>query len=367
MSYLLTFVFSFILSVGLIPLILRISRKRGWYDGKDARKLHEGDIPRLGGVGMAIGFFVSIIAVYSVFAAMGRLPSVDWRFWAMLGIGAGFHVLGLLDDFLDLRARLKFLVQVALALAVVVAGFGFTIIEVPFSPYIINLGILGPPITLLWIVGICNAINLMDGIDGLAGGVTFIAAAIWAVLFYKNFQYLPAMVATAAGGAILGFLFFNFPPANIFMGDSGSLLLGFILAVLPLLGGKWNQGTTGLLTAVTICFVPIMDTIAAVIRRWRAGLSFFTPDRFHVHHKLLNLGFSTRQVLAIVYALCVLAGASALCTIYLRDSLAFVFMVLSWALIGIFFIILHFLKENEVKLINRPDGDRKHFGDDPGE
>ena len=353
MSYLFTFAFSFILSVGLIPLIIRLSHKRGWFDGKDERKLHIGNVPRLGGVGMATGFFFSIIAVYFVFSYMRRLPSVDWRFWAMLGIGAGFHVLGLLDDFLDLRARLKFIVQVALALAVLLAGYGFSVIEVPFSPYAINLGILGPPLTLLWIVGICNAINLMDGIDGLAGGVAFIAMAIWAVLFYKSYQYLPSMVATAAGGAILGFLFFNFPPANIFMGDSGSLLLGFLLAILPLLGGKWSQGEPGLLTAVTICFIPIMDTIAAIIRRWRGRVSFFTPDRFHVHHKLLNLGFTTRQALAIIYALCVLVGAAALSSIYLRGLTAFILMLLACAAVTIFFIILHYLKESQVKLINK--------------
>ena len=120
-----------------------------------------------------------------------------------------------------------------------------------------------------------------------------------------------------------------------------------------LLGGKWSQGEPGLLTAVTICFIPIMDTIAAIIRRWRGRVSFFTPDRFHVHHKLLNLGFTTRQALAIIYALCVLVGAAALSSIYLRGLTAFILMLLACAAVTIFFIILHYLKESQVKLINK--------------
>lgn len=353
MSFLLTFVLSFLACAAFLPIVLKIARANGWYDSTGGRKIHTGNIPRLGGVGMALAFFVTFLIVYAVYSPLGKLPSPGLRFWFLLVIGLGFHLLGLADDFVDLRGRLKFVIQILLGLAVIALGFGFTVIELPFPPFELRLGIFGPIITLLWIVGLCNAMNLIDGLDGLAGGVAFIGCALWAVLFYMQAQYLPAIVATAAGGAILGFLFFNFPPASIFMGDSGSLFLGFILAILPLLGNARSQGETGLLQAITISLVPLLDTVAAILRRWRHGVSFFTADRYHIHHKLLNLGFDIRQVLVIIYGLCMILGAAVLSTIYTSGTLGFIFMVLSWALVGGFFVVLHYLKENKVKLIRR--------------
>jgi UDP-GlcNAc:undecaprenyl-phosphate GlcNAc-1-phosphate transferase len=353
MSYLLTFVISFLACAAFLPIVLKFAHANGWYDSTGGRKIHSGNVPRLGGVGMVLAFFVTALLVYAVYNSLGKLPSPGLRFWLLMAIGFGFHLLGLADDFMDLRGRLKFVIQILLGLAVIALGYGFTVIELPFPPFELKLGLLGPVLTLLWIVGLCNAMNLIDGLDGLAGGVAFIGCAVWAVLFYMQAQYLPAIVATAAGGAILGFLFFNFPPAGIFMGDSGSLFLGFILAVLPLLGSARTQGETGLLQAITISLVPLLDTLAAILRRWRHGVSFFTGDRFHIHHKLLNLGFSIRQVLVIVYGLCMILGAAVLLTIYTGEALGFAFMILSWALVGGFFLVLHYLKENKVRLIRR--------------
>jgi UDP-GlcNAc:undecaprenyl-phosphate GlcNAc-1-phosphate transferase len=203
---------------------------------------------------------------------------------------------------------------------------------------------------VLWIVGIANAVNLLDGMDGLAGGISLIGVAVWAILFFKSGQSLPAQAACAAAGAILGFLFFNFPPASIFMGDSGSLFLGYLLAVLPLLGYSQNQMESGLVPAITVCLIPILDTFAAILRRWRRGVSFLTPDKYHVHHKLLNLGFSTRQILAIIYTLCIVLGACVLAGIYVSPFLSFVLMMAGWAVCGSIFVVLHFLKKNNIRL-----------------
>jgi len=366
MSYVLTFIISFLTAMAVVPTMIRMARIRGWYDSVGGRKLHKGKIPRLGGVGIACGFFVAVVIVYFIYNPLGKLRSPGMRFWLLMAVGAGYQILGLVDDFIGLAARLKFVVQIALAIAVVALGYGFSYVEVPFAPYRLTLGVFGPAITVLWIVGVANAVNLIDGMDGLAGGLAFISSATWVVLFYMNAQYLPAIVATAAGGAILGFLFFNFPPANIFMGDSGSLFIGFLLAIVPLLGGVQYQGETGLLPAITICLIPLLDTVSAILRRWRIGVSFFTADRFHVHHKLLNLGFNVRQTLAILYGLDVLLSAAAVSTIYVSMRISFILMVTSWVLVLAFYLALHYLKQNEVKLIARPEESRR-FNEEPEE
>jgi UDP-GlcNAc:undecaprenyl-phosphate GlcNAc-1-phosphate transferase len=367
MSYLLTFIISLFLCLAIIPGVLRVARSRGWFDRAGARKIHTGQVPRLGGIGIALSFFATTVLVYVIFSPSGKLPSPGFRFWLLMLVGLGFNVLGLIDDFVELGGRLKLVFQVLLAVAVVALGFGFTVLELPFAPYRVELGVLGPILTVLWIVGICNAINLIDGMDGLAGGVAFIACATWAVLFYKDAQYLPAIAATAAGGAILGFLFFNFPPANIFMGDSGSLLLGFLIAVIPLLGSVAYERETGLLPAVTIALVPIFDTVSAVLRRWRLGVSLFTPDQFHIHHKLLNLGFSTRQSLVIVYGLCVFLGAAVLVATLIGARAGFALMIASWAIVGAFFLVMHYLKVKKVRLLNKSISEAAHYGEGPTE
>jgi UDP-GlcNAc:undecaprenyl-phosphate/decaprenyl-phosphate GlcNAc-1-phosphate transferase len=191
--------------------------------------------------------------------------------------------------------------------------------------------------------------------DGLAGGIAMIGAAVWALFFFKTGQSLPALVALSACGAIGGFLFFNFPKASIFMGDSGSLFLGFVLAVVPLLGTPGNMAESGLIQAITICLIPILDTFAAMLRRMRLGVSFFTPDKFHVHHKLLNLGFQPRQILVIIYALCIGLGATVLVGIYVNPKLSFYLMMGGWVICGCIFIVLHFLKEKKVRLFGKEE------------
>jgi UDP-GlcNAc:undecaprenyl-phosphate GlcNAc-1-phosphate transferase len=352
MTFVIIMALSFFIAVVVVPMVGRRARAAGMFDRTSARKIHTGQIPRLGGVGIAAGFFIAAIVVYAVMPLMNRSLVVDWRLWIALAAGAGYWVLGLIDDFKPLRATLKFVVQFALAIAVVAAGFYFKIIEFPVKPYAIDLAWFGPVLTVLWIVGIVNAINLIDGMDGFAGGIALIAAVVWTLLFYKEGQYLPALVAVAMAGSVFGFLFYNFPPASIFMGDSGSLLLGYLLAVLPLLGSGGSDLDAGLIPAITICFIPILDTFAAILRRWKLHVSFFTPDRYHVHHKLLNLGFSNRQILAIIYSLCAALGATVLASVYLNPRVSFTLMMIGWAVCGAIFIALHYLKENKVRFFD---------------
>lgn len=354
MTFLLTFLLAALLSLVLTPTVTAISRRKGWFDGEGERKIHSGQIPRLGGTAIALSFFLSFPIALAIINGLfpGKFhitPSLVLLFAS----GLGFHLLGLVDDFRDLRARLKLAVQLGLAICIVAAGYSFKVVEIPMAPFRIDLGLFGPVLTVVWIVGITNALNLIDGMDGLASGIALIGATVWAMLYLKTSQYLPALVALAAIGSILGFLFFNFPPATIFMGDSGSLFLGFILAVLPLLRGPVPASEAGLIPAFTICLIPILDTFAAILRRWRRHVSFFTADKYHLHHKMLNLGFSARQILAIIYSLTALLGFSVLAGVYVNPRVSFILMMGSWILWGAIFILLHLLKERKVRLIGK--------------
>jgi UDP-GlcNAc:undecaprenyl-phosphate GlcNAc-1-phosphate transferase len=352
MTFLITFLLSTFFVLVLTPLITRYANKNEWFDAVGGRKIHSGKIPRIGGIGIMVGCFLafglSIIIIKALVPGSVRvLPS----FYVVMVAGMGYQLLGLADDFRNLRAKFKFIIQLALAAVVVASGYYFRSVEIPVAPYVLRLGLVGPVLTVFWIVGIANALNLIDGMDGMAGGIALIGSLVWATLYLKTGQYLPALVALSAAGAILGFVFYNFPPASIFMGDSGSLFLGYVLAVLPLLGDPYDGIKTGLVPAITICLIPILDTFAAILRRWRLGVSFFTPDMYHLHHKLLNLGFSARQVLAIIYSFCGLLGFSVLVGVYATPMLSFWLMMGSWAVWGAVFVLLHFLKERKVCLV----------------
>jgi len=276
------------MSLMFTPAVISIARRRGWYDPVDERKIHTDQTPRLGGLAIELSFFISMpVSLIIIEALAPGKVHISASLLVLFSAGIGFHLLGLVDDFKSLGGRIKFVVQIFLAVVIVSAGYYFRVVEIPVAPFRVELGFVGPVLTVIWIVGIVNAMNLIDGMDGLSGGLAIIGAVVWAMVYIKIGQYLPALVALAFTGAILGFLFFNFPPAAVFMGDSGSLFLGFILAILPLLGRIRSPMQTGLLPAITICFIPLLDTLAAIIRRWRRGVSFFTADRYHLHHKFL--------------------------------------------------------------------------------
>ena len=331
---------AFIVALFIIPFVMRLSARRGWYDEPDERKIHNGPIPRLGGIGLFWGFALAILAGY----ALGLLPGRDYLdgyFWTVALGGMIIHGIGLLDDFTDLRARVKFAVQLFLAIALVAYGFRFHVVKLPFIPGELDLGAFSWPLSVIWIVGVTNAVNLIDGMDGLAGGIASIASIVFGVIFFHAGNLPAAFVCCALFGATLGFLVFNFPPAKIFMGDSGSLSLGFILAILPLLGPARGKIEIGLVSASTMLLVPILDTMTAIIRRFRAGVPFFSPDRRHLHHKLLAMGLSTRHALFVVYGATFLLGAATLSPLFLSEALSFWLRIGSWFVVVGLFLFLH--------------------------
>jgi UDP-GlcNAc:undecaprenyl-phosphate GlcNAc-1-phosphate transferase len=300
------------LALLLTPLVKKFAVKVGAVDVPNARKVHTRIMPRLGGLGIFLAFLLSLLAVLP-FVPDGMLSSRDINFIAAFLIGGTLITLiGALDDRFDLNAKLKFLAQIAVACMVV---FAFDIrvdfVNVPFQDAYSSLeSWISIPLTIFWIVGVTNAINLIDGLDGLAAGVSGIAIGTIFVMSILMGNYMVAMLCLVLLGSIIGFLFFNFHPAKIFMGDTGSLFLGFSLAMLSMLGFK-QIAIVSFITPLIIIGVPLSDTFFAIIRRKLQKKPIFSPDKGHLHHCLRELGFSHRQTVLIIYGIAAFFGVLA--------------------------------------------------------
>lgn len=343
MAFLYAGLIACIVSISAIPVIIIVASRRGWYDTVNARKIHTGQIPRLGGIAIFWSFACTmvIVALLSKDSARDAL-----RYWPVFTGMLMVHLIGLVDDFRDVRARYKLLVQVAAALLVSLAGYRFDTLYLPGLGEL-SLGLFSYPLTIIWIVGVINAINMIDGMDGLSGGISIIGAFALGVILLEGGLRIPTIAAIALVGSLAGYLFYNFPPAKIFMGDSGSTFLGFALAVLPLLdssggGGFWFWD------AVTIALLPIYDVFAAMIRRRRKGQSMMSPDRWHFHHKMLRLGLGTRSVLAVAYAICMTLGLVGISGLFLPPLVHFVLVLGVWLALLVFFTVLHYVKEKSL-------------------
>jgi UDP-GlcNAc:undecaprenyl-phosphate GlcNAc-1-phosphate transferase len=329
---------SFAVSAAMMPLVITWAKKHELYDDPlDPRKIHHGKIPRLGGIGIVVAF-VATVSLVTLFTGQGAQSG--GHFWVVVACAVVIPVLGLVDDFRNLRARFKFAVELVAALAIACAGFRFKELALPFGSRALELGALSYPLTMLWIIGVTNAMNLIDGMDGQAGGISALAALGAGAYFLLLGHSGGAMIAFALVGAVLGFLCFNFPPAKIFMGDAGSLFLGFILSIIPLIAPRVAVGEVAFFVSVTLLIIPIYDTFSAMLRRARAHVSFFTPDRLHLHHKLLDLGLSTKGVLAVVYSAQIVLDAVALSPLYLPYAVSFWLIMGTWAAYAFLFAVL---------------------------
>lgn len=310
--YIIGFIMALGLALSLTPLVKKFAVKVGAVDVPNARKVHTRIMPRLGGLGIFLAFLLSLLAVLP-FVPDGMLSSRDINFIAAFLIGGTLITLiGALDDRFDLNAKLKFLAQIAVACMVV---FAFDIrvdfVNVPFQDAYSSLeSWISIPLTIFWIVGVTNAINLIDGLDGLAAGVSGIAIGTIFVMSMLMGNYMVAMLCLVLLGSIIGFLFFNFHPAKIFMGDTGSLFLGFCLAMLSMLGFK-QIAIVSFITPLIIIGVPLSDTFFAIIRRKLQKKPIFSPDKGHLHHCLRELGFSHRQTVLIIYGIAAFFGVLA--------------------------------------------------------
>lgn len=276
-------------------------------------------IPRLGGLALSVATLSPMVALFIVDSEVARIVR-DWRTTAVaLVAGATFMCLvGAWDDVRGLRAWPKLLAQVVAAGFAYAWGFRIDGLLIPlFGP--VSLGILAPMVTIVWIVGITNAVNLIDGLDGLAAGVVFFAAAtnlIVALLLGPNLgAVFVCLLMASLMGSLLGFLFYNFNPARIFMGDSGSYFLGYTLALTSLLSPIQKASTAvSLIIPVLALGLPIFDTLLSIARRWIARRPVFSPDRGHIHHRLLDMGLTHRRTVVILYGITFLFAGFAIAT-----------------------------------------------------
>ena len=292
MLYVMPFLLAMVVTMAWLPVFGRIATKWGIVDNPGARKVHATPIPRIGGVAMVIGVLVAAVIVIP-------LGPRDECFLIAAVVLASF---GAADDRFDLDYRLKFLGQLAAVLLVVVAGDTqirwITLDDRILLPQWISL-----PLTVVFLVGITNAINLADGLDGLAGGTTFLCLGALALLAHSSGQFADAALALTFAGAVLGFLRFNTYPASVFMGDAGSQLLGFAVGVLSIRATQTGDSAVSAATPILLLALPILDTLSVMVQRVSEGRSPFSPDKNHIHHKLLALGFDHHEAVMVIYAI----------------------------------------------------------------
>ncbi|MEL7597340.1 MAG: MraY family glycosyltransferase [Clostridiaceae bacterium] len=286
---------SVVISFILTPFIKNFAIRINAVDiPKDKRKIHKKPIPLLGGMAIYISFVITMLL------KEGRLGKSE------IGILIGATIIvigGLIDDLKDIRPWQKLLFQVSAAVVLILFGVEIAVVTNPFpsNSLFLKLGWLSIPITIFWVVGITNAINLIDGVDGLAAGVAFICSATIFIIAALNGRREAALLTAILSGAIFGFLPYNFNPASIFMGDTGAQLLGFLLSAISLKGTIKSATAFAIAVPILAFGLPIYDTLFAMIRRKINGKPIMQADRGHLHHRLLDMGLSQKQVVIIMY------------------------------------------------------------------
>lgn len=310
---------AFIIALIATPIISKIAFRIGAVDRPDARKVHSRIMPRMGGIAIYLAVSLAILITGSM---TGLAPQVKGL---LLG-GTIITLVGLIDDLKNLSPRVKLLGQIVAASVLVAYGSKVMFITNPFgsliylNPFGIDFGI---PLTILWVVGVTNAVNLVDGLDGLAGGLASIAALTIGVIAWHEGQMMAVIPALTLFAAIAGFLRYNFFPAKIFMGDSGSLFLGYMLAGLSVMGLTKGAAVMSMFVPVLIFGIPIFDTLFAILRRYINNKPIFQADKEHLHHRLLALGLSHKQTVLIMYGVSCLLGVSAVFLTFLTTAQSF--------------------------------------------
>ncbi len=335
-SYFVFFLVALIGSLAMTPCAKRIALRFDAVDYPDKRRINRTPTPRMGGIAILFGMACTLLA-HLIGGYAGLWPSVLEPSphlhlnYPLLGLAfAAVFVTGVIDDIRSLRPRGKFIGQLIAALIAVQSGLVIGVIDNPFAPGFIELGWLAYPITVAYLVAYMNVINLIDGLDGLAAGISFITSSTMFVLSIWAGRIDAAILSTAVAGSTLGFLRYNFNPASIFMGDSGSLTLGFALGTISLLSVTRVAGLTTLIIPFVIAAVPFLDTLSAIVRRTRAHVSIGQADTGHIHHRLMDEGLNQRQSVLLMYAWTALLCVGSLIMTQVKTTLR----------IGIFFLLL---------------------------
>ena len=295
-----------ILSAILFFPVNYLAKKFNWLDIPNDRKIHKKPIPRLGGVMI----FVAFIVIYYMGQSTNQtLMLIRPRIFSEIGFifcGSAAFLLGILDDLLGLKALQKLTIQLAIGFGVALSGLAIHSINILGYP--IEFGILSYLITALWVVALLNAVNLIDGMDGLASGIMMIALGFTFVVSIIEGAYFVTLISGMLFGGLLGFYIFNFPPAKIFMGDSGSYFVGCMYAMIAMMGMKKTSMAIMMAIPLVLLLLPMADIIYITFRRIKKKESIFKSDKNHIHHRLLNIGFSVRQIITLTYLVCISFG-----------------------------------------------------------
>ncbi len=311
------------------PIVARLSLHFGVIDKPNARKVHTRVIPRLGGIAVFAGIMASLSLVFLFSLAARALILQNLKPCLSLAGGATLLLLtGAVDDIRGLTPRVKLIFQTFAGLLAFYGGFHFILFRssnllasTSFETHTSMLGwVLSLGLTIFWMIGTTNAVNLIDGLDGLASGITAIAFSLLGIISIGNNHLATAMLAFVSAGAACGFLFHNRHPAKIFLGDSGSLLLGYLLATLSIDGTQQGSLVASLVGPLCLLYIPILDTILAMVRRTQNGLPFSFADKFHIHHRLLQKGIRHPDVVLILWGVTLAIGGVALLLHFVKDS-----------------------------------------------
>ncbi|MBI1746635.1 MAG: undecaprenyl/decaprenyl-phosphate alpha-N-acetylglucosaminyl 1-phosphate transferase [Acidobacteria bacterium] len=323
-TYLMLFFLSASVSLLLTPILLRISHRYQWLDVPDGRrKIHAQPVPRLGGIAIFMAFLVtlwiSFLGHNTIFAALrGQWDKVV----CLLLPATLIFLIGLFDDFRGVSAKTKLSLQLLAAGLLYYNGFRIEQIANPFGGSHWSLGWLSLPITLVWLVGVTNAFNLIDGMDGLAAGIAFFVSMASFFVSVAQFKPMVSVLSIIMAGATLGFLRYNFNPARIFMGDSGSYFIGFVVGALAIQGSQKSPVAVSIAVPLLLLGLPILDTMIAIARRFLEGAPIFNPDREHIHHRLMRIAHSQRFAVIILYGATAFLGLSSWLMVIMHSQLA---------------------------------------------
>jgi len=369
--YLYLYLGSLVLALVMTPAVIWMARRLDIVDVPGARHMHTQPVSHVGGVAVFLSMMTLSIAVlwFSNFAGATGKPVLGQL--SILLLSAGFmFVAGLIDDVKTngLRARVKFIAQIAAAVMVCAVGIRIKSVVITDSTTL-NFGWFSWPLTLLWIVGVTNAVNLSDGLDGLAGGICAIACGVVAVFAASTGNMAVVVLMLALLGSVTGFLYFNFNPAQIFMGDCGSMFLGFTIASSSVLCFSKSSALVGLALPAVALGVPIFDTFFSMLRRFLERRSIFSADRSHFHHRLIDLGFTQRQAVIAIYGVTLLtSGLGMLMIVSPNIYVPIIFFCILVLLLLVFHVVgsvrLEQIKaamQKRYKIIHREHEERKSF------
>lgn len=302
-TYLLLFLLSAGISFLLTPVLLWLACRYHWVDLPDGyRKIHAHPVPRLGGVSIFVAFNLTLLLSFIGYRVVFEDFPWHWEHVVFILLPATLiFLVGLYDDLRGLSARVKLALHVLGAALLYYNGFRIEQVALPFWSHPLSLGWLSAPVTVLWIVGVTNAFNLIDGMDGLAAGIAFFVSMASFFVALEQGKLMVCVLSIVIAGATLGFLRYNFNPARIFMGDSGSYFLGFVIGALAVRGSQKSSMVVSIVVPLLLLGLPILDTMVAIARRFLEGKPLFAPDQQHIHHRLLRLARSQRFAVIILY------------------------------------------------------------------